>query len=274
MARTAEIISVGTELLIGKIPNTNAQWIAKRATTLGLEVRRVTTVRDDVDEIAGAVREAAGRGPRFIVTTGGLGPTFDDRTLEGVARAFGVGMGVHEEALRMVREKYREYAESGRMEGAEMTPHRVKMARLPEGASPLPNPVGTAPGVRMEQGETTLIALPGVPPEMMAIFEGSVEPLFREAAGNLTFFEAGAQVWGIAESALAPLIDQAMHDNPLIYIKSHPKGAEGGPHIELHLSTTSEDTGAARDLLSRALLQISELVQAKGGRIKPLVEKH
>ncbi len=270
MPSSVEIISIGRELLIGKTPNTNAQWLAKRATTLGLEVRRVTTVPDDVDEISRAVRETTEREPRFIITTGGLGPTFDDKTLEGIAEALKCKLVVHDQALQMVREKYRKYAEEGLLETAELTPHRVKMARLPEGAAPLPNPLGTAPGVMMEHEGATLVALPGVPSEMKAIFEESVASLFREAAGNVTFFETSVDVKGIPESAVAPLIDQTMHDNPLVYIKSHPKGGEGGPHIELHLSTTAEDADTAKGLIGRALLQISELIRDKGGSVRPL----
>ncbi|MEM2876373.1 MAG: molybdopterin-binding protein, partial [Candidatus Bathyarchaeia archaeon] len=86
---SVELISVGNELLIGKIVNTNANWLAKRVTTLGLRVKRITTVGDDVNEIATVLQESLSRKPRFIVVTGGLGPTFDDMTLEGVAKALG-----------------------------------------------------------------------------------------------------------------------------------------------------------------------------------------
>jgi nicotinamide-nucleotide amidase len=99
-----EIISIGNELLIGKISNINARWIAKRATTLGLDVRRIVTVKDDVDEISSAVQEAIQRHPRFIVTTGGLGPTFDDKSLEGVAKGTGRKLEVNHQALRQIDE--------------------------------------------------------------------------------------------------------------------------------------------------------------------------
>jgi len=160
--------------------------------------------------------------------------------------------------------------EEGRMEKAELTPPRIKMATLPEGSKPLPNPVGTAPGVILEYGGKTLIALPGVPSEMKAIFEESVVPLLRRAAGNKTFFETSLEAKGIVESEIAPLIDQTMHSNPYVYIKSHPKGEEKVPLLELHLSTTAEDSKEARNRLSKALIQISELIQGKGGKIKLL----
>jgi len=144
------------------------------------------------------------------------------------------------------------------------------MARLPEGAEPLFNPVGTAPGVIMKNNETTIVALPGVPHEMKAIFEESLVPVLKKAAGKATFFETSIDVTGCMESAIAPLIERVMHDNPYVYIKSHPKFEETIPHLELHLSTTAEEPKTARKLVSRALVQLSEIIQEKGGKIKPL----
>jgi nicotinamide-nucleotide amidase len=270
MARSVEIVCIGTELLIGKTLNTNAQWLAKRVTSLGLSVRRIINVGDDVNEISSALQEAIQRNPRFLITTGGLGPTFDDKTLEGLAKALGCKLEISNEALKMVEEKYRKYAEEGRMEKAELTPPRVKMARLPQGAKPLFNPVGTAPGVVMEREGATIVALPGVPSEMKAIFEESVLPLLRQAAGDVTFFETSMEATGIMESAVAPLIDEVMHDNPYVYVKSHPKGSERAPRIEFHLSTTAKDSSEARNRVSKALVQLSELIQEKGGKIKPV----
>jgi len=269
MARPMEIICVGNELLIGKTLNTNAQWLAKRVTSLGLNVRRINTVGDDVDEISSALQEAIQRSPSFVITTGGLGPTFDDKTLEGVAKALQRRIKVHDQALRMVEEKYRKYVEEGRMERVELTPPRVKMAKLPEGAEPLFNPVGTAPGVIMKNNDTTVIALPGVPPEMKAIFEESVVPLLKQAAGDVTFFETSVDVTGCMESEIAPLIDRIMHDNPYVYIKSHPKFEERTPHLEFHLSTTADNSEVAKKRVGKALIQLSEVLQEKGGKIKP-----
>ncbi|MGQ9530225.1 MAG: nicotinamide mononucleotide deamidase-related protein [Candidatus Bathycorpusculaceae bacterium] len=263
-----EIICVGNELLIGKTLNTNAHWLARRATSLGIIVKRITVVMDDVEEIAKIIREALHRKPRFIITTGGLGPTFDDKTLEGMAKALNRRLEVNEKALRMVRGKYEAYAKAGRIEAAELTPPRIKMATLPEGAEPLPNPVGTAPGVIVKVEGTFLIVLPGVPSEMEAIFEESVVPLLKREAGEFVFFETSIYADNIMESTLAPLIDKAMHDNPYVYIKSHPKGEERKPHIEIHFSTTAENSKTARDRIGKAIIQLSELVQKSGGKIR------
>jgi len=265
-----ELVCIGNELLIGKIANTNAQWLAKRIMSLGLQVTRITVVGDNVQEIAAALRESLRRGPTFIITTGGLGPTFDDKTLEGVAAALNLDLDEDKEALKMIVERYKRYVAEGRMEKFELTPHRLKMARLPKGARPIYNPVGTAPGVLVEDEGTRLIMLPGVPQEMKAIFDESVAPLVRGVAGDLTFYEASIEVRGVPESELAPVIENVMHDNPYTYIKSHPKVSEQTPYLELHLSTTSKDANLARQSVTKTLAQISEIIQNKGGKIRPV----
>ncbi len=270
MTQSIEIICVGNELLIGKTLNTNAQWLAKRITALGLSVRRITMVGDDVDEISSAVLEAMQRNPRFLITTGGLGPTFDDKTLEGLAKALECKLEINEEAFTMVKEKYRKYEEEGKMKKGDLTPSRVKMAKLPEGARPLSNPVGTAPGIIMEHGDITIVSLPGVPPEMKAIFDGLVASFLKQVAGDVTYFEMSIEATGVIESEIAPLIERVMYGNPYVYIKSHPKGVERIPRIEFHFSTTAKNSGIAKKRVSKAFVQLSELIQEKGGKVKPI----
>ena len=267
---SVEIISVGNELLIGKTVNTNANWLAKRITVLGLKVTRITTIGDDIDEIAKALKESLSREPKFIIVTGGLGPTFDDKTLEGIATALGCELKVNDEALRMIEKRYKRYVKEGRIESYEMTPYRVKMAKLPEVGSPLPNPVGTAPGVQIKHGETQIIILPGVPKEMKGIFDEYVAPLIRKEAGDAVFYEVNLLSTGIVESDLAPIIDQVMHNNPYIYVKSHPKAAEAIPKIEIHISTTADSVEKAKARISNAVIQLTESIESKGGKIRPL----
>jgi molybdenum cofactor synthesis domain-containing protein len=263
-----EILCIGNELLIGKVLNTNAQWLAKRATSLGITVKRITAAGDDLDEIATVTRETLKRKPRFIITTGGLGPTFDDKTLEGIARALNRKTETNKTALKMVKEKYEAYAREGKIEKVELTPPRIKMATIPKESRPLPNSVGTAPGVLMKIEKTFLIALPGVPPEMEAIFEESVVPLIKKEVGKAAYFEKSIYADGIMESTLAPLIDRTMHDNPHVYIKSHPKGQEKKPHIEIHFSTTAKKQQDAKNDTENAVKQLSDLIKKSGGKIR------
>jgi len=170
----------------------------------------------------------------------------------------------------MIRKKYESYVAEGRMEKFEMTPPRVKMGKLPKDSKPLSNPVGTAPGVLVEYEVVNLVMLPGVPNEMMAIFDESVVPLLRRIAGDSTLYEASLDVKGMPESELAPIIDRVMHDNPYIYIKSHPKATEKVPQLELHFSTTSKDSKLARQRIGGAIAQISEMIKERGGKIQPV----
>jgi len=268
MDKHIEIVSIGNELLTGKTLNSNAQWLARRMTSLGLTVSRITAIGDNIEEIATAMREAVNRSPDFIITTGGLGPTFDDMTLEGIAKAFDFKLQANEQALTMVKEKYVKYAEEIEHEKFELTPARIKMATIPEGAQPLPNPVGTAPAITIRKNNVTVFALPGVPPEMRAIFENSLLNILKAAAGDLTFFETSLYVSGVMESEIAPLIDQVMRGNPCVYIKSHPLGAEREPRIELHLSIKAGDIEKAKKRVGEALMRLSEVVKAKGGKTK------
>jgi len=262
-----EIISVGNELLIGKVLNTNAQFLSKQATTLGAKVIRITVVADDVKEIATALNEALKRKPRFIITTGGLGPTFDDKTLQGIAVALNRKLEVNPKALDMVKEKYASYAKNKATKTLELTPSRTKMATIPEKTEPIRNPVGTAPAVRADAKGTVIFALPGVPREMEAIFKETLTPLLRQASKGCAFYEKSIYADEIMESTLAPLIDIVMQDNPGVYIKSHPRGAENKPNIELHFSTTARDNEKSDAKLQAAVNQLTKLIVRNDGKV-------
>jgi len=263
-----EIICLGNELLIGKILNSNAQWLAKNVTSLGGTVQRITVVGDDIEEIAVVLQEALSRKSAFILTTGGLGPTFDDKTLDAVALALKKPMELNETAFLMVKDKYHHY-EKTTHKTIELTTARVKMAHLPKDAVPLPNPIGTAPGVLSECASSKIINLPGVPSEMKAIFKESVVPLIRCFVGNRYMYEKSLEVTEIIESALAPLIDLVMRDYPTVYVKSHPKAAEPIPLIELHLSTFAPSQEEAKKQVEAAATKVTRLIEEYGGVIEP-----
>jgi molybdenum cofactor synthesis domain-containing protein len=265
-----ELVCVGNELLIGKVVNTNASWMGKRATSLGVAVKRITVVADVIDEMSAAFQEVLARKPNFVVVTGGLGPTFDDKTLEGLAKALNRKLTLNTEALAMVQAKYLEYTKTRNIPQGNLTPAQAKMATLPQGSTPVVNPVGTAPGVRIDVDGSVLFSLPGVPREMEAIFEASIAPLLRQAAGDVGFFELSIYADGIMESVLAPLIDEVMHDNPLVYIKSHPKARESKPHMELHLSTSGKPSDNPTQRLAKAAVELSALIAKVGGTVTRL----
>ena len=258
IAIPAEIITTGRELLIGKTIHTNASWIAGQLTSKGVPVSRITSVDDRVVEISAAVSEALARRPSIIIITGGLGPTYDDLTSEGLSAL--APPRVERGSLDHVRSKYASM-------GLPMTPARLKMADLPEGARPIPNPVGTAPGIVASSGRTTVFALPGVPDEMRPMFLQAVLPAAASDGGAL-FGERSLLLEGIPESSLSPLIDEWRRANPGIYIKSHPRGRESVPTLEIHISARGGIGGALDSLLDRAERSFEALIKGAGGRIK------
>ena len=259
-----ELICLGTELLIGRILNTNAHWLAKKITQLGGQVQRITIAGDQLHEIQSVLEDTLKRKPALIITTGGLGPTFDDKTLEAVAQVLDVPLTMHSDALQIIRQKYQQY-EQIRKEKIALTSARLKMAHLPKDSRPLPNPVGTAPAVLSFSGPSTIINLPGVPSEMKAIFQASIIPLITKAVGNLQFFEKNLLIKEIIESALAPLIDLTMTQHPTVYIKSHPQAAEPIPIIDLHLSTSASAKKDAINNLNAVEIFITRLITENGG---------
>ena len=140
------------------------------------------------------------------------------------------------------------------------------MATLPEKTEPIVNPVGTAPGVRVDSNRTVLFALPGVPLEMEAIFTQTIAPLLREAVGDRVFCEESMFLEDIMESQLAPLIDKVMVANEGVYVESHPIGAENKPHIEIHLTVAAKEEEKPMEMLTKARQELAILVEENGGK--------
>lgn len=262
-----EVISTGTDLLLGKTLNSNARFLASRISSLGGRVGRITVVGDDVKEIASAVKEALARKPSMIITTGGLGPTMDDRTLEGISIAIKRSLAINKEALSAIKAKYEEMLRRGLLKKMRMTAPRMKMAYLPRGSKVIMNPVGTAPGALIKYGGTVIVALPGVPAEMESMFEESVAPIIRSMAGERFASEEILRVTGILESDLAPIVTRVTAKNPLVYVKSHPKGAERVSRIELHLSSVADSLEIAKENVRKAVRMLSRLIKKKGGKV-------
>lgn len=259
-------MAVGKELLIGRTLNTNAHWLGKRMARMGSMLKMVTTVDDDLDEISSALEMALRRAPDFLVVVGGLGPTPDDMTLEGIAAGVGVKMKQNESALNMIKVHY---AKRG-LGTIELTPARRKMAQLPVGAIPLINEAGTAPGVRLRAGRTTVFCLPGVPIEMRDIFRTSVEPEVKRALGKLHRKYLTFKLEGVFESTLAPIIGDELRRHPGAYIKSHPRGVkEGVSQIELDIAVVDEDAGRADQTAAEVAREMEHQINKAGGRIRP-----
>ncbi|MBL8601521.1 MAG: CinA family nicotinamide mononucleotide deamidase-related protein [Myxococcales bacterium] len=163
---TAAIVSIGSELLRGEVPDTNAAWLARRLDELGFEIVEITTVGDEVSQIAQTLRRLAAQAA-VVMVTGGLGPTSDDRTAEAAASVLGVGLHQDPVALTKIRRKL------GAL-GRAITPSLEAQSEVPETAEVLGNPVGFAPSFLVQLAEAEVIFLPGDPSEMEACFEAQV----------------------------------------------------------------------------------------------------
>jgi nicotinamide-nucleotide amidase len=234
----AEILCIGTELLLGNILNGNARWLAEELAALGIPHYRQTVVGDNRERLIEVVREAAGR-CSLLICTGGLGPTPDDLTTEALAAAFATPLEERPQAWAAIEARL---AGSGRPIAAS----NRKQALLPVGATLLPNPTGTAPGlIWSPRPGFTVLTFPGVPAELRAMWHGTAVPWLRSQGVAGSVFESRLlRFWGIGESSLAEqvadLLDLA---NPTVAPYA------GAGEVKLRLTARAATAEAARQLL-------------------------
>ncbi len=212
----AEVVAIGTELLLGEIIDTNSSWIAQQLTTLGLNLYYTHTVGDNAARISEVLRTCVARSD-VVITTGGLGPTVDDWTREAAADAFGRSLELHEELLE-------EIAAFFNRRGRVMTDNNRKQAFVPAGSQVIHNPVGTAPCFLLEQDGHILISLPGVPFEMKHLMQTQVLPLLRERFHLSGIIKSRVlHTCSIGESALSHYFTDLMGSaNPTVGTAAHP----------------------------------------------------
>lgn len=253
-----EIFIIGNEILIGDIQDTNTNWLCKEINDLGGRVSRATVLRDESEIIAAEIRAALDRGAEVIFTSGGLGPTADDLTLAAVGRGVGLEVQLHDEALRMVRERYDELTEKGVLTQGGLNPAREKMAWLPEGAVPLHNPVGTAPGVLLRTGKADIVSLPGVPSELKGIFNTSLQAFLHETFGGGVSVMQTITVQTNDESLMEPVLTRVVNDHPRIYIKSLARTLGETQEIDITLTAVGSDSSLLETLLNAAVKDLKE----------------
>ncbi|MEW5717178.1 MAG: CinA family nicotinamide mononucleotide deamidase-related protein [Chloroflexota bacterium] len=212
----AETISIGTELLLGQITDTNAVWIAERLSEVGVDLYFRTTVGDNVGRIVDAIQHALTRAD-VIITTGGLGPTVDDMTREAVAKATGHDLVLDENLLAQIRRLFEKW-------GRTMSENNVRQAYIPRGATPIENPVGTAPVFIVEHQGKYVISLPGVPREMKHLMETRILPWLREkTGGEWIILSKTLRTCAVGESQVDEKItDLEASANPTVGLLAHP----------------------------------------------------
>jgi len=259
-----EIVAVGRELLCGRTVDTNSAWIAARLTDAGAHVARIITVDDDPPAIAAAIDEARERGAVVVITTGGLGPTGDDRTLVGVAAAMNRRIVEHPGALAFVARRYAELAAAGAVADGALTPPRRKTACLPDGAEPIEQAVGTAPGVFLADGAFAIVALPGVPDEMRAIFEAAFPRVRERLAVGDAIVEREVQSGSGDESVITIAVERVMAAVPGVYLKSLATTFAPDCDLRVRITARAPTRPEAEERADRAAARLAAELDALG----------
>ncbi len=214
---TAVVLTVGDEIVSGDVENTNASWLARRLSELGLEVRLLAAVRDSVDDIAAVLRAEMDR-VGVVIVTGGLGGTPDDLTREAVAEAFDARCEEVPELAGRLRERFSRRG---------LGDYAARWAKLPRGAVPLENPLGGAPGFVLGN----VHVLPGLPSEMEAMFE-TLADRFRGAP-----IGAWRRRYRTGEGQIVTVLEEATRRHPAVSVGSYPSFFDTGPQVEVVLKS-------------------------------------
>jgi nicotinamide-nucleotide amidase len=255
--RTVGIIAIGNEVLDGLVLDTNSNWMEIRLVKLGMQIKRLVSVRDDLDEIKQAltfVRSACD----VIITSGGLGPTHDDMTLKAIAKALDRKIVENPEALSIVERQYQSLFERGIVNSPDMTDARIKMAHIPEKSIPLNNLVGGAPGVMIHEEDSTIFCLPGVPSELKFIFDDSIVPWLKERIKR-KFYEHVVEFGMHDESVFAPAIDTVMKRHPSVYVKSMPKTYGTSKSLRVWISMGSNNLEEAQRQVEETIVDLEKI---------------
>ena len=213
----AEIVSVGTEIMVGNVTDTNASYLAAQLQLLGIELLWVSQVGDDQPRMVEVLRRAWGRSD-LILITGGLGPTADDLTREAIAEMLGEKMQVMPDLERDLRARF------GGM-GMQMPPSNLKQATLIPSARGIPNPQGTAPGWWVEKNSRLLIAMPGPPREMLDMWQRSVRPALQKRSGEVIMART-LKTFGLSEAAVGEMAFPLFGENPALGVYAKPDGIQ------------------------------------------------
>ena len=257
----AGILAIGNEVLNGIVLDTNSNWIEQRLAKLGIEMRRLVTVRDEIDEIGKALHFLL-EDCNVIITSGGLGPTHDDMTMKAISVAIDKPLVENSDAIEIVRRQYEILYKRGIVSSPKITESRKKMAQIPKGSVPLDNTVGGAPGVMLEYRGATVFCLPGVPSELKDIWTRSIHP-WLENNNNLAYYEEIVEFQFRDESAFAPYINTVMESHDIVWIKSMPKTYGSSKILRVWISGRGPDLKEIESQVKSAIQELEKLSNLK-----------
>ncbi|MCK8817769.1 competence/damage-inducible protein A [Natroniella sulfidigena] len=245
----AEIIAIGTELLLGQIVDTNSQWLAQQLARIGIDLYYKQTVGDNKDRIVDILQQSLKRA-NLVIITGGLGPTQDDLTREAIAEALDVELVKDEQLVTEIEDLFAE-------RGYQLTENNFKQAYLPVGAEAINNPHGTAPGVLVEQKGKIIVALPGVPQEMKAMIKEVIIPYLQENILDDEIIKSKVmKLYGIGESSLEEEIADILEEqtNPTIA----PLASQG--EVKLRLTAKADSVAEAEQMIAEKIAELEERI--------------
>lgn len=259
-----EIVTVGNEVLLGFVQDTNSNYLCRVVRGMGGRVCHIAIVRDEITAVAEEIRSSLGRRADVIFTCGGLGPTDDDLTLAGIAEATQRQLEMNQAARLFVERRHTELAKAGYIASATMTESRLKMARLPDGALVIDNPLGTAPAMALATGGSRIVSLPGVPAELKSIVEGPLQALLNEVFGRGSYREREMIVDCGDESVLAPALRQVAAAHPDVYIKSRASHFGRDVMFRILVSASATSAEEAGRMIERASADLNRAFQDAG----------
>ena len=248
MSHTAEIIAVGTELLLGNIVNTNARDISQALSAVGVNVFWHTVVGDNPQRLKDALDVARKRAD-IIITTGGLGPTYDDLTKQTICEAFGKPLVLHQDILDGLKVFFEKNVHM------KMPSNNVQQAELPEGCTVFDNPVGTAPGCAFESGGVHVLMLPGPPFEMVTMLRRCAVPYLRRLSSEV-IVSHDIMTFGLGESPMEELLREKMlhMENPSLATYAKPS------EVRLRATAKAESLEEAEAMLAPVVKEVTELL--------------
>lgn len=256
--KTTVILIIGTEVLNGYTLDSNSNFLAQQLRDDGIQLQKIITIHDDKEDVKNTLDYILSSNcPNYILLTGGLGPAYDDSTSFFLSYALNRCYELNKEAFRMVEKRYSELYEEGKLDSKKMTKEREKMAWMPCETEPLPNTVGTAPGLFLEVNNgvevTKIFAMPGVPSEMKRIFLDEVKP---RISTTTNFYNKKISVESSGESMLAPILNEVHQQFPDVYIKSMANATPKKGSILVILQTTAIELEKAKERVNLAFQEI------------------